>query len=84
MRRAYRRPIDENDLAKPMALYHQAREGGDFEAGIELALSSILVNPWFLFRIESDPAGLRRNSLPHERPRTGIAVVVLFVEQHPG
>lgn len=58
MRRACRRPIDENDLVKPMALFHQAREGGDFEDGIELALSSILIHPEFLFRIERDPRGV--------------------------
>ncbi len=31
---------------------------GDFEAGIESALSAVLVNPNFLFRIERDPTDL--------------------------
>jgi mono/diheme cytochrome c family protein len=58
MRRAYRRPVTDSDLQKPLALYRQAREGGDFEAGIEMATSAVLVNPHFLFRIERDPAGI--------------------------
>jgi len=37
-------------------MYRKGRADGGFEAGIESALSSILVNPQFLFRIERDPA----------------------------
>jgi Protein of unknown function (DUF1592)/Protein of unknown function (DUF1588)/Protein of unknown function (DUF1585)/Protein of unknown function (DUF1595)/Protein of unknown function (DUF1587)/Planctomycete cytochrome C len=62
MRRAYRRPVSDADLAKPMELYREARSAGDFDAGIEMALSAVLVNPLFLFRIESDPPGLARDS----------------------
>ncbi len=35
------------------------REQGDFEDGIEIALSSVLVNPKFLFRVERDPSESR-------------------------
>jgi Protein of unknown function (DUF1592)/Protein of unknown function (DUF1588)/Protein of unknown function (DUF1585)/Protein of unknown function (DUF1587)/Protein of unknown function (DUF1595) len=62
MRRAYRRPVNDADLAKPMELYREARSAGDFDAGIEMAISSVLVNPLFLFRIESDPPGVAPNS----------------------
>jgi hypothetical protein len=55
MRRAYRRPVADADLQKPMELYRQARADADFEAGIEMALSAVLVNPQFLFHIEQDP-----------------------------
>ncbi|MCI0379326.1 MAG: DUF1592 domain-containing protein [Gemmataceae bacterium] len=58
MRRAYRRPVADAHLAKAMKFYRQARADGDFDAGIESALSAILVNPQFLFRVEHDPAGL--------------------------
>jgi hypothetical protein len=54
-RRAYRRPVDESDLKVPMELYRQGRAEGGFEAGVEMALISVLVNPQFLFRIERDP-----------------------------
>jgi hypothetical protein len=55
-RRAYRRAVSEEDLQAPLELYRQARQEGDFEAGIEAALCAILVNPQFLLRIERNPA----------------------------
>ena len=55
MHRAYRRPISAEDLATPMRFYKQAADENGFEAGIELALTSILINPNFLFRIEEEP-----------------------------
>jgi len=59
LRRAYRRPVTDDDLRKPLQFFHEgSAEGAGFEAGIENALSAILVSPQFLFRIESDPAGL--------------------------
>ena len=57
IRRAYRRPIGESDLERPMGFYRQAAEAGGFEAGVELALASVLVSPEFIFRVERDPAG---------------------------
>jgi mono/diheme cytochrome c family protein len=74
MRRAYRRPIATAELDEPMTFYREGRsaaEGaspigrslkkdGDFDAGIERALSSVLTNPDFLFRVESDPRDLKR------------------------
>ncbi|MGP0068192.1 MAG: DUF1592 domain-containing protein [Isosphaeraceae bacterium] len=62
IRRAYRRPVVEADLKKPMAMYRAARAEGDFDAGIEMALSAVLVNPQFLFRIETDPPGIAPGS----------------------
>jgi hypothetical protein len=62
VRRAYRRPIDDADLEKPMELYRTGRAGGDFDTGIEMALAGVLVSPHFLFRIEADPPGLAHGS----------------------
>jgi mono/diheme cytochrome c family protein len=62
MRRAYRRPITDADLAGPLALYREARRGADFEAGIEMAVSAVLVSPHFLFRVEQDPPGVPPNT----------------------
>jgi hypothetical protein len=53
-RRAYRHPVTEEDLRVPLASYRDGLSKG-FEAGIELALRSILVSPNFLFRFESQP-----------------------------
>jgi hypothetical protein len=63
MRRAYRRAISDSDLQKPMELYRQAREAGDFDAGVELAISAVLVNPQFLFRFEPTPPGVAPQSV---------------------
>jgi hypothetical protein len=50
--RAYRHPIDREQLSTLMDFYAQGREGGDFEAGIEMALRRILASPEFVFRFE--------------------------------
>ena len=55
-RRAYRRPVTEEDLRPLLGVYEAGRKEGDFERGIGLALQRILVSPEFLFRIERDPA----------------------------
>lgn len=55
MRRAYRREVSRADLEIPMRFFHEGQEAGGFDAGIERALSTVLVNPNFLFRIERDP-----------------------------
>ncbi len=65
-RRAWRRPVNDEDLAQPLAFYREGRGEtgagqGDagFEAGIEAAVAAILVNPQFLFRIEREPANAK-------------------------
>jgi mono/diheme cytochrome c family protein len=58
LRRAYRKPVTDANLEKAMTFYQQGRKEGDFDAGIEMALSAILVNPQFLFRVEQDPKDL--------------------------
>ena len=56
-RRAYRRPVTDQDLKKPLELYRTARTAEGFEGGIELGLAAILSSPEFLFRIERDAPG---------------------------
>jgi hypothetical protein len=62
-RRAFRRPVSESDLGRPLELYRQSRANADFDAGIEMALAAILVSPRFLFRIETDPPGAAPGSV---------------------
>jgi mono/diheme cytochrome c family protein len=62
MRRAWRRPVTDADLAVPLKFYRDARTGGNFEAGIEMAVRAVLVSPEFLFRVEQDPANLAPNT----------------------
>ncbi len=59
VRLAYRRPVDEESLKTPMRFYREGRAAGDFDTGIEMAVSSVLVNPQFLFHIERDPPNIR-------------------------
>jgi mono/diheme cytochrome c family protein len=63
MRRAYRRSVTDADLQGPFDLYRKTRADGGFEAGIEMALSAVLVSPQFLFRVERDPAGIPPNTV---------------------
>lgn len=56
MRRAYRRPVTTDDLARPMQFFQRDSAAHGFDAGIESALAAVLVNPNFLFRVEADPA----------------------------
>ncbi|MEE2778074.1 MAG: DUF1592 domain-containing protein [Acidobacteriota bacterium] len=62
MRRAYRRPVDDTDLTKPLELYRATRYAEGFEAGIEMGVAAVLVSPEFLFRIERDPADAEEGS----------------------
>jgi hypothetical protein len=61
-RRAYRRPVTEDDLQVPLASYRDGASRGGFEAGIEMAVRSILVSPKFLFRLEAQPAEVAANT----------------------
>jgi mono/diheme cytochrome c family protein len=49
---AFRRPVNDEDMKAPMQFYAMGRENGDFEAGIESGLTSILSSTKFLFRAE--------------------------------
>ena len=56
-RRAFHRPVTDDDLQVLLAFYREGRAAGGFHAGVRRALESILVDPEFLFRIEVDPPG---------------------------
>jgi len=57
-RRAYRRPVTPEDVDTLLGFFDSGREdGGSFDAGIQLALERMLVDPDFLLRIERDPVG---------------------------
>ena len=58
-RRAYRRPVTAADVDSLMAFYREGRGGGSFDRGIQAALERVLADPEFLFRIETDPPGVK-------------------------
>ena len=58
-RRAYRRPATDQDVEMLLEFFRLGRsEGGSFDAGIQLALERLVVDPEFLFRIYREPAGV--------------------------
>jgi hypothetical protein len=58
--RAFRAPQRPEDLADILRFYEHGKEEGGFEAGIQQALSRVLIDPRFLFRFEAEP----RNAAP--------------------
>lgn len=62
-RRAFRRPLTDQDLAAPLTFYRTARALGDFESGIREAIPAILASPKFLYRAERTPAGAAPGSV---------------------
>ena len=58
-RTAYRRPVTPADVQMLTGFFDAGRkDGGSFEAGIERALTRMLVSPAFLFRMEAEPVGV--------------------------
>ena len=56
-RRAFRRPVGNDDIQRLLTFYQRGEASGGFDSGIELALRRLLVSPEFLFRVVEDPAG---------------------------
>jgi mono/diheme cytochrome c family protein len=64
-RRAYRRPVTDEDIAPLMAFYRERAAGpadaghhDRFEEGIQRAVRRLLVSPEFLLRVERDPSNV--------------------------
>ena len=55
-RRAYRRPVTQDEIDSLKRLVDIAEKNGDsIEQGLKVVLQAVLVSPHFLFRIERDP-----------------------------
>jgi len=48
----------DGDLETLLGFYQEGRNTGNFEHGIEAAVARILIDPWFIFRFEKEPAGV--------------------------
>jgi hypothetical protein len=57
-KRAYRRPVADQDVADLLAYYHEGYDVGGFEEGVRSAVTGILASPYFLYRVEQQPEGL--------------------------
>ena len=62
-RLAYRRPLEAPELERLIEFYREGSRDGGFEAGIELALRFVLASPQFIFRIETEPAGVEAGAV---------------------
>ena len=61
-RRAYRRPVADNDMETLLTFYQQGRNQKTFDQGIESAIRRIISGPEFLFRTETDPPNVAANT----------------------
>ena len=67
--RAFRRPVNESDIAPYIELFNAARkQGQSFEPAILFALRGALVSPLFLYRVEPP------NNSPEARPLDQFAL----------
>ena len=78
-RRAYRRPVTDEDVEPLLAFFNRGRRDGGFQAGIGLALERLLAGPEFLFRIERDPP-IASGARPLGHAQRGIAYRVSDVD----
>jgi mono/diheme cytochrome c family protein len=58
-KRAYRRPVSDDDVTELLQYYRDGAKEAGFEGGIRSAITGILASPFFLYRGERVPAGLR-------------------------
>ena len=58
-KRAYRRPVNDEDLKELQVYYDEGFKQGGFESGIRSAITGILASPFFLYRAERVPASVR-------------------------
>jgi mono/diheme cytochrome c family protein len=54
-KRAYRRPVTEDEANTLMAFYKEGRATGSFDKGIQRGVERILAAPSFILRIEGEP-----------------------------
>ena len=62
-KKAYRRPITDEDLTAPMRFYTVGREQGSFDAGIKNGMMAIFTSPKFLYRAEIPAPGTKPGSI---------------------
>ena len=51
-RKAYRRPLDDDDRQGLMNLYRAGKADGGFEEGVRMTIEGMLASPHFVFRME--------------------------------
>ena len=58
-KRAFRRPVTDEDIAGAMSFYEEGRKSGTFDDGIQKGVMAILSSPRFLYRAHTPPEGAK-------------------------
>jgi mono/diheme cytochrome c family protein len=58
-KRAYRRPVTNDDISELMQYYVEGVKQNGFEGGVREGITGMLASPFFLYRGERVPAGLK-------------------------
>ncbi len=58
-KRAFRRPVNDADIAGAMGFYTEGRKTGTFDDGIQKGVLAVLSSPRFLYRAHTPPAGTK-------------------------
>ncbi len=83
-RRAYRRPVKPDELARLVKLFELAtKQGEPFHTALKLPMKAVLVSPHFLYRIEEDPKN-PDDVRDHQRLRVRDAAELLPLVHHAG
>ena len=61
-RRAYRQPVNDRQMETLLGFYQQGHNQGDFDTGIQYAVTRIIASPEFLFRLEPDPENVKSDT----------------------
>jgi hypothetical protein len=61
-KRAFRRPLADDEVAAYTALFAGARATGDFSSGVRIVVTAMLQSPNFLYRVEWGAPGARAES----------------------
>ena len=64
-REAYRRPVTAQDVDPLMAIYAAGAKRGGFQIGVRNAVTAILASPFFLYRAEPTPPGVKPGQTYH-------------------
>ena len=76
-RRAYRRPVTEEEVETLLGFYQTGRSKMNFESGIQKAIERLLVSFNFLYRIERDPPGAETGAV-HQISQVELASRLSF------
>jgi hypothetical protein len=63
VKHAFRRPARPADLESLMEFYLSARKGGSFDDGVEAVVQRVLADAEFIYRAETEPAGLAAGAI---------------------